>query len=163
MMLTSPLLHVLLTLPSQIHIQMGELGHWDALERPMGFAISLMSTQKPSLGLAQYIKPSIPPVPSAPSALGVLLPWLCTLGLKVCSLRNQFLRVTRVRFVRFCICHCTFVVSSNAVLRVIALCCQTFLSSCLLALITQRKFLLCIFSLECLVLVGWLMQGCSCS
>ncbi|KAF4791556.1 Leukotriene A-4 hydrolase [Turdus rufiventris] len=74
---------------------MRELGHWDALERPMGFAISLMSTQKPSLGLAQYIKPSIPPMPSAPSALGVLLPWLCTLGLKVLDTRDvQVFKVT---------------------------------------------------------------------
>lgn len=144
MVLTSPLLQVLLTLPSQIHIQMGQLGWWDALERPMGFAISWWAHRKHLLVLHSTSSLAFLLCPQLPTAPGVLLPWLCTLGLKVCCFRNQFLRVTGVRF---CICHYMSVLSSNVVLRVIALCCQTLLSRSLLALITQRKFLLCVSSL----------------
>lgn len=37
---TSPLLYMLLTFPSQGHIQTGQLVQWDARRRPMGFATS---------------------------------------------------------------------------------------------------------------------------
>lgn len=96
----------------------GTVGAVGYSQEAHGLSHQLVSPQKASLNLALYLKPCIPPVPTAPRAPGVLLSTaVCTQAEDMVS-QNCSLRVAKVRF---CILHYTSLASGNVLSRVITL------------------------------------------